>query len=793
MISMLKYKGFSFLFVVAIFAAVGFWLQQGVQQDTEMAPVGQNPLKADGPFSGFEGVLAREDFYSKNVQPVLNSKCVACHSCYNSPCQLDLTSYEGLMRGASPINLYDFPKLKAREPTRVFIDAHTSDDWREKGIFSVVAGGEKSILHRLVSELPGIESEKQEKYESEYSRICMKDFSNESFEVFRDSNPGGRMPFGFPGVTSEELGLFSQWYGHNFVGPKTSDMELTILNHEAFSEFVRRWESFFNARGLRQKLVSRYFYEHLFLAHLYFKEQPHVFFRLVRSQTKSGNIKEVATSFPFEDPGGEFFYRLRPVTHTLAHKTHIPFELTDQKRQQWKKDFLDTPWLEALEKMPEYGLEGSNPFKTFSALPTEAKYRMFLENSSYFIMTFIKGPVCRGQTALNVINDHFWVLFMDPSRDVMVQDREAYKKISSQIEFPALIGDEFDPLISFRKKYWGSIHTKFEELRKGRPLDLKSLWSGNRKNDNASITVLRHYDSATVLKGLRSHMPKTIWVLDYHVFESIYYNLSAGYNVFGPLLHQLNSRMFMEVSRVASEDLFLSFLPKQSRIPLRKQWNQPAPAEKETFVKQFVDFLTEDASEKLSNEYVFSGGRVEIDIPFVSSDVKSEMLKKVQSQVLTLKQYAPSSRERKYGTLLRELEDLPTDVIQRLPEASVVYLEGRRQLWTLVHNKAHYNIAMILFENQRRKPEQDNLSVIDGVATSYANLIFHIPPGEEKDFVRAVKALKSQMDVVKLYRKYAVSRKDTDFWNIYSQVTQLTHQPLTNERGPLDLNRYIMW
>ena len=29
-------------------------------------------------------------------------------------------------------------------------------------------------------------------------------------------------------------------------------------------------------------------------------------------------------------------------------------------------------------------------------------------------MTFIRGPVCKGQVALNVIQDHFWALFLDP-------------------------------------------------------------------------------------------------------------------------------------------------------------------------------------------------------------------------------------------------------------------------------------------------------------------------------------------------------------------------------------------
>ena len=37
--------------------------------------------------------------YLSEVRPVLVKRCVVCHSCYNSPCQLKLSSFEGLDRG----------------------------------------------------------------------------------------------------------------------------------------------------------------------------------------------------------------------------------------------------------------------------------------------------------------------------------------------------------------------------------------------------------------------------------------------------------------------------------------------------------------------------------------------------------------------------------------------------------------------------------------------------------------------------------------------------------------------
>ena len=60
------------------------------------------------------------------VQPILERRCVVCHGCYDAPCQLKLSSHEGLMRGANPELVYNGARIKAMEPTRLFIDAKSA-------------------------------------------------------------------------------------------------------------------------------------------------------------------------------------------------------------------------------------------------------------------------------------------------------------------------------------------------------------------------------------------------------------------------------------------------------------------------------------------------------------------------------------------------------------------------------------------------------------------------------------------------------------------------------------------
>lgn len=66
-----------------------------------------------------------------DVSPILEQRCDVCHSCYDAPCQLKLTSFDGLERGGSKKLVYDAARLSAERPTRLFIDADSVKEWRE--------------------------------------------------------------------------------------------------------------------------------------------------------------------------------------------------------------------------------------------------------------------------------------------------------------------------------------------------------------------------------------------------------------------------------------------------------------------------------------------------------------------------------------------------------------------------------------------------------------------------------------------------------------------------------------
>ena len=528
--------------------------------------------------------LSLKDEYSMSIKPIFDSKCVACHSCFNGPCQLKLSSFWGAHRGASKIGIYDFARATAIKPTRMFEDARTTNDWRKKGFYSVVDANtnNKPILLTMIEDLGGIEDGLQTMYESEKSRVCINSASKKNILNYKEKNKSGRMPYGLPKLSTKEISAIKKWIRGGASGPDLQEVENQVLNHPKIKHLVKKWENFLNQEDLKTQLSARYFYEHLFLAHIAFDKKSGIYFRLVRSKSKIGIIQPIGTALPYDDPNRKFYYRFMPELETLTYKNHIPFYLDNKKLAKWKKEFVLSTWKEKLTKLPAYGRSGANPFKVFRLIPVQARYNFLLDEAGYFVMSFIKGPVCRGPTALNVINDHFWVMFVDPKEDPSVNDPTLYSFIEGKMNFPAAAKGDIMPISEYRQRYWQTVKFKFDRIKsKGKATSTKMIWNGGKnKNTNSLLTVFRHFDSAHVMRGLQGRTPKTLWLLDYHVFETIYYNLTAGYNVFGPGQHQLNSRVFMDLSRIAAEDYFISMLPQKYRTPLRLNWNKPAPKSK---------------------------------------------------------------------------------------------------------------------------------------------------------------------------------------------------------------------
>jgi hypothetical protein len=754
------------------------------------------------------------DEYSEKIKPIFESRCIACHSCYNAPCQLNLQSYSGAARGATTLNVYDATRLKSVPPTRVDIDATAPSGWRAKGFHDVLGAGDPQAslllrLTRLRQSHPSLQPKKQ----AAESQLCV--LKPDDGRIANEANtPELAMPYGLPPLSEDAIGALQAWIAHGAPAPVAAGRpEREAISAKLGGE-VQDWEQFLNASDPRQQLVSRYLYEHLFLAHLYFAddapnqttladaEQPHPqFFRLVRSRTAcDAGIDEIATRRP-SDPSGtaSMFYCLRPVTAAVVNKTHIPFELSPGKLERIKSLFLAGDW----KVIPPPSNETHNPFATFAAIPIRARYQFLLDNAHFYVATFIKGPVCNGSAAVNSIQDQFYVFFLKPDADSMVMLPDFAAAAVDKLILPGAWGSDIDlpqelPSLTHIFAYREEYRTlRAQSVRKLRPngYSLDDIWDGDGSNPNALLTVFRHDDNAAVFNGAIGDLPKTIFVLDYPLFERLVYDLVVDFDVFGNVGHQVLTRVYMDLIRMEAEELFLSFLPPADRQTLRKDWYKG-------------DLFTDI---KVNIIFPLTNQNLPTAITFRSKDHKLEFVERALFERLSATVRGPddpinwrkiqpteppSAQPSPAERALRRIASIPardaTPFSRYFPEFAVVLVkrdDGSTHAYSIVHNREHQNVSWIMGEASRLAPMEDTLTIKEGVLGAYPNMLFVVDEPQLEAFSNMAAGITSSGDYKRLVDRFGVKRTSADFWEAYDRVNAIGRQ-MRIDGGALDLTRY---
>ena len=734
--------------------------------------------------------------YQEDVQPILTYKCVACHACYDAPCQLNLGSAEGLERGASQQTVYDGSRMHAQETTRLFLDAHGEQAWRKLGFNSVVddQNGQAALLKRMLElgrEQPLAANAKLPKnLDISIDRDNSCPLPGE-FEAYAKKHPLGGMPFAVSGLSDEEYALLNQWLEQ---GGSVDQKAQSISEHD--QAYIQRWEHFLNQQGLREQLVARWLYEHMFLAHIYFDQgQSGQFYQLVRSRTPAPEpIEAVARRRPNDDPGTEIYYRLRPINDVIVHKTHITLGLDDQKLAKVQAQFLADDW--TLEQLPGYGTQRrANPFETFAAIPAQARYQFMLDNAEYFVRTFIRGPVCRGQIATDVIRDNFWVMFQNPEHDLYITDAEYREQATPFLSMPGQLDHLSDTL-----GLWHAYRDKrndYENLRRDRYADADLanwdvLWSGN---ENALLTVFRQHDSASVRKGLVGEVPQTFWLMDYPLLERTYYQLVVNFDVFGNVSHQMQTRLYFDLIRNGSEVNFLRLMPADTRKSYLSDWYQDSGK-----IKAWLDYAKIDSKTASDLNLTHADAKGEFAEQllerFSHVNARPDWLNRCKAgQDCHRPNLSPEMQQAEQAlsrlTGKRAGDGLP--VIKQMPEATLIRVEqdgGERQVYSLLRNRAHSNVAFMLGEGMRYQPKNDTLTLVPEVMSSYPNFIFSLKAQEVPEFVQAMEQVKKAKDFERVADQWGIRRTHPQFWQHFHDLTRHIEETQPLEAGVLDMNRY---
>ena len=731
--------------------------------------------------------------YWTDVKPVLDSRCIVCHGCYDAPCQLKMTAPEGIDRGLSTRNVYDTSRIKPAQPTRLFEDAHSTEAWRKLDF--------KPVLNERI---PTLEANK--KASTFYQSLVLKEENplpssgilNDSFtlginrkntcptaenyQAFAEKNPQWGMPYALPSLNSSEQAVLKRWIEQG--ARYTARPNLS----QAFQARIEIWEDFLNQDSLKGQLTARYIFEHLFLANLYFPEEDtQTFFRLVRSKTPPGaTTDQITTRRPYDDPGvPRVFYRFIPVNETIIAKTHMPYRLDNERLILWQELFFDTPY--EVTDFPSYEPQvAANPFDAFEDIPVRSRHRFLLDEAQFTIMNFIKGPVCRGQVALNVIRDHFWVFFIDPDRDKAFHTSEFLSENIHTLEMPNAKENVYTPLLTWHK--YASLEREklaardafiSQHLDPQKDVTFKAIWDGDGTNRNAALTVFRHFDTATVEQGLIGSPPQTAWVIGYPLLERIHYLLVAGYDVYGNVGHQVLSRLYMDFLRMEGESNFLMMLPQDVRETERQFWYRDSS-------ESVLQYLRNPSFES----------KLSPNIDYQTNDPKSELywlLSEHLGPALNRDKSLQKVTDKNLRGELERLQRFSGSATTLLPEVSYLsIIDGHGEnmgSYTLIRNNAHLSITSLFNEKKRLIPSENTVTVANGFIGAYPNAFFRIPIDEMKQFVDRTLNLSTEDDYAILMETFGIRRSSPGFWSHSDDVHERLRSQNPIEFGQLDYNR----
>lgn len=738
--------------------------------------------------------------YQQRIRPILESRCVVCHACYDAPCQLKLGSWEGIARGASAALVYDGTRLTEAPTTRLFTDALRASEWREKGFAPVLNeyadtpanNRSASLLYRALAlkqqhPLPQVDVlPKAFDFGLDREQSCPR---IENYDHYAARNPLAGMPYGLPGISDAEFALITQWLeqGAPDDGPPPASADEQSQ--------LEAWERFLNEDALKSRLMSRYLFEHLFLGHLYLSADGRGnAYKLVRSSTPPGQpLKVIATRRPFDDPQVmRVFYRLQRDLEPIVAKTHMPYRFDAARMARFRELFLTPGYTVAA--LPSYAPEtASNALATFHDLPSNSRYRFLLDDAQFFVMNFIKGPVCRGQLALNVIRDRFWVFFADPETGISADAAEIAAREAALAPLPAAWGSEpgiIGPWRAYAKqeaqhqKARADFQRKAAKQRGGPKLEY--VWDGDGNNPNATLTIFRHFDSATVVTGLVGEPPKTAWVMTYPLFERVFYLLSAGFDVYGSLAHQLHSRLYMDFLRMEGEANFIALLPKSARPGTVANWYRDARDDSLAQMKTLV-----------------LDSPVETGIRYRSGDPQTQLFSMLarriaptkdirQSPALDTRYALGNEADASLRAALTRLASVRGASLAWLPESSFIQISDKRgalRYFTLLRDTGHLNVTRMLREKSELAPDENALTVAPGFIGAYPNAFYRLKAEELPEFSAAIAGLKSEADYRRLADRFALRRTNPEFWAFSDALHAAARQVGRPDGGLFDYNR----
>lgn len=772
--------------------------------------VSQNSLAFESYFrnSDFQMTTESQDPFLSQIKPIIDKRCVTCHACREAECRLKMTSPEGIIRGGSKQIIHGGGLLPVKR-TKLFHDAHGEDEWRRKGFYSVMktplkierelrwensevdALGRNSLFTAAIvnSFQDGPYQEAIAKKELIGTDEQMCGSGQRNLELV----PG--MPYKMQQLSGDEFGTLYNWAikGADADFP-TAELLLTLTTPKN-PELIKKWEDFFNTNTNKAKWTSRFLYEHLFLARFYFKESPGEFYELVRSSTPYPQAVKVSPTLKaYQKPKHKkWYYRMMKVHSTIVDKNHFVYEVNDETLSELKNMFWNEDWGKGNNNV-SFNFKKSNPLVAFKHMSAKSRYTWMLKNAHLLLDISARSQNCRNEGAAAPYWDNMLHVFVKPESDpTVVFGKEFYDKAGKHLPIPNVTGGKISPFDNFNdeQRKYAKVKKVYAKKLHPKGLSLNDVWTGEegKKDENAIITVLRHFWTASAHKGHWGSDSRSLLLLDFANFERYFYLCNVATEVSEAMLFQSRVVTYLFDVKKEAENNLLSLVPNNIRKEARKSLVEGLNSNYE-FVNDFSLPYNQDNGLKNSESLTSYNDYIRA---ILEQRFSSEVL-----GVMSTVHEAGVRSENSEKTKLQNLRKIKGTFATQMPNISYLRVEaadGQNRFYSLAPNRYYKTRNQLSFtdknyEKSQRSPERDVLDVFPGIHFTFPEKIYLVKEANLDQFLTDLQRVQTRREFLRFNDKYGLDQMATNFWEIIDEVNQtfIGNNPI--DGGILDLHRY---
>ena len=742
------------------------------------------------------------DHYIDVIQPIISKRCVTCHSCTAGPCQLNLTSWEGLSRGMAQFNsqldngLFT-GSIRTRLEDHLPISHYRDIGFHPivKDLGSVEQNKRHSILYRALSHgeknysIPLNQEElrslgKHQKIETDFQ--CP--VTAEEYDQFEVKYPLFGMPFGCPPLEDRELELLKDWAANGGKGPTASAEQftktplLTSMTKGAADDMVRTMESYLNHNSLARQAVNRYVFEHMWFANIHFESNPGEFYRIVRSRTKFPKpIDLIVTEFVTDAPPSDVtrvYYRLEKLARVIELKKHKLWRVNRETLAELDSMFFSKDW--QLSSLPDYPL---NPFEWFQHIPIEGRAHFVRRYQKHMYQAVGRGAICHGTDASYVGPDYAWYMIMDPKYDPSVIDPKL--GMDSWDDFythPRELDKQFIPK-SFTGKFQRFFIAFNKTLNKYHPngIGLDAIWSGDFYYGLRHRTTLEFFSAKeNPVPGYTRHK----MLNSYASTEQFYYRESPHFRWWGSAGHKAEGFFSAAYVRSMGEDMWTALHSDANARKIEQSWFNTVQGRifyrwKNHSKKTKGLYPKNKTYKDLSKDYLARVRPLDLSVDRLNNWPLG-LEKKITSEIKTIEQWEAG---------IRAVTGRKASFVQFLP--NVVHMRvGGDKLYSLFVQRSHKNDKMGGLELRSRTPKNDVLRASDSVIGPLPHLFIDLALEDASSFLTEMQAIEKLDDWVAFSNKYKIERNDPKFWEFFDWIHQWMSKNMKEEAGILDIRDY---